>query len=268
MWDEARLEAQKQWNETACGELPGDKSTIEYFKQVERDRYSLQPWMMDYFGFERFGGKKVLEIGVGQGTDLAQFAKSGAECYGVDITDNHLALTQRNFMLRGKRVQLWKADATRLPFENNYFDCVYSFGVLHHVPESEHVFSEVYRVLKPDGHFMIAVYYKWSAFHIFWKLLANGLRNGWLFSKGYAGLLATVEKGADGVRIKPYVRLYSKRGIRDALAMFTVDDISVHQLTPDHFWPSFVAHRMTRYVDRLEPYLGWYVACKARRRTI
>ena len=127
----AREQAKSQWNATACGELSGEKNSVEYFLRVEEDRYSQQDWVHDYFNYREFYGKRVLEIGVGQGTDLMQFAKAGAECFGVDITDNHLAITKRNFALRGKEADLRKADATQLPFPDGYFDCVYSFGVLH-----------------------------------------------------------------------------------------------------------------------------------------
>lgn len=73
--------------------------------------------------------------------------------------------------------------------------------MLHHIPEIDKVITENQRVLKPGGRLMIALYYKCSAFHLFWKILANGLRNGWLFTKGYAGLLATIESDADGVKL-------------------------------------------------------------------
>jgi ubiquinone/menaquinone biosynthesis C-methylase UbiE len=265
MQNNARVEAQKQWNARACGELEGDKDSAEYFLQVEQDRYGPQAWARDYFRYDGFSGKKVLEVGVGQGTDLMQFASGGAQCYGVDITDNHLTLTQRNFELRGKKVDLRKADATQLPFRDGFFDCVYSFGVMHHIPEIEKVIAEARRVLKPGGILMIALYHKWSAFHIFWKLLAHGLRHGWLFSKGYDGLLATIEEGADGVRIKPYVKLYSKREVRALMTRFSIEDISVHQLEPGHFWPALLARGAQGWVPCLESRLGWYVTCRARR---
>lgn len=265
MQNHARFEAQKLWNTLACGELDGDKENAKYFDQVEKDRYHQNAWALKYFGYHRFSTKKVLEIGVGQGTDLMQFAKAGAVCYGVDITDNHLTLTHKNFELRGKHVKLNKADATQLPFSDNYFDCVYSFGVLHHIPEIEIAISEAHRVLKPGGELMIAVYNKWSAFHIFCKLIANGLRNGWLFSKGYQGLLATIEKGADGVHIKPYVKLFSKNDLRNLMVDFSIEDISAHLLEPGHFWPAQLAKYVRRWVPMLEPYLGWYVTCVARK---
>lgn len=219
MQKNARIEAQKQWDARACGELPGDKQSVDYFDAVARDRYQQQPWMHDCFKYERFAGQQVLEIGIGQGTDMMQFAQAGALCHGVDITQNHLKLTALNATLRGYEVNLHEVDATKLPFADGSIDCVYSFGVLHHIPEIDQVIKEIHRVLKPGGRVMIGLYYKWSAFHLFWKILANGIRNGWLFTKGYRGLLATIELGADGVNIKPYVRLFSKSEVRNMMKL-------------------------------------------------
>lgn len=255
----ARTHAQKQWNAIACGELPGDKGSLAYYESVERDRYAQQGWMHEYFRFDRFAGQHVLEIGIGQGTDMMQFARAGALCHGVDITANHLTLTAEHARLRGIEVDLHEADATRLPFPDNSLDCVYSFGVLHHIPEIDQVVGEIRRVLKPGGRVMIALYHKWSAFHLFSKLLANGLRNGWLFTKGYDGLLATIEKGADGVTTKPYVRLFSRGDMRRLMQNFVQEDLSVHQLHADHFWPSVVARAVRPWVPQLDSRLGWYV---------
>lgn len=133
--------------------------------------------------------------------------------------------------------ELYDADATDLPFKDGYFDCVYSFGVLHHIPEIETCVSEIHRVLKPGGMFLFGLYHKWSAFHIFCKLIANGVWCGDLFRLGYGGMLATIESGADGKNIKPYVKLCSIREIRKLLAGFSVSDVSIHRLHADHFYP-------------------------------
>jgi ubiquinone/menaquinone biosynthesis C-methylase UbiE len=257
---DARAGAQKQWNARACGELPGDKQSVGYFDAVARDRYAQQPWMHDYFRFERFAGQHVLEIGIGQGTDMMQFAQAGAICHGVDITENHLKLTARNATLRGIEVDLREADATRLPFEDNSMDCVYSFGVLHHIPEISQVMREIHRVLKPGGKVMIALYHKWSAFHLFCILLGHGLLYGWLFTKGYAGVLATIEKGADGVHVKPYVRLFSKTEVRELMGAFQQEDLSVHQLHGTHFGMAFLGRVLNGRLRWIEPRMGWYVA--------
>src|SRR5262249_54413797 len=159
---------------------------------------------------------------------------------------------KRNFALRGERVGLVMADGVRLPFPDGYFDCVYSFGALHHVPDIENVLNEARRVLRPgSGILMGAVYYRWSAFHLFSKIIGDGLGRGWLFTKGYRGLLATVESGADGVTVKPYVKLYGKHRVRRLLRGLQVEDVSVHQLCPEHFWFPTLANAMAPFAAQL-----------------
>jgi ubiquinone/menaquinone biosynthesis C-methylase UbiE len=260
----ARLGAQATWNNLACGEKERDKNRVEYFETVAQTRYREHPWMREYYAYDTFGERNILEIGVGQGIDLVSFAKAGAHCCGVDITDKHLELTQRNFALRGLAVRLYKADATKLPFPDNSFDCVYSMGVIHHVPEAHLVIQEVRRVLVPGGLFLVAVYHKRSAFHILEKVFANGLRNGWLFQKGYNGLLATIEGGADGVNIKPYVKLYSRSSLRKLLSGFHIDDLSIHQLDASHLWPPVLRNMARNKISALESTVGRYLTSKAR----
>lgn len=268
---EAREEAQKQWNALACGELEGDKETLEYFLRVEADRYWQQPWCHEYFGYEGFKGKNVLEIGVGQGTDLAQFGKGGAVCHAIDITENHLNLARRNFSLRGLVADIRRADATRIPYPDNHFDVVYSFGVLHHAPELDEIMSEVYRVLRPGGLVMIALYHRWSAFTMCRLVLFDAILRGQIFRLGWDGIKATIEKGADGKKIKPYVRLYTKASTRKALKHFKVEDLSIHQFCVDHFFPvkkllpAALARRLSMRPVPLESVFGWYVAAKGRK---
>jgi SAM-dependent methyltransferase len=259
----ARQQAMAQWNRTPCGQLEGDKHTLDYFLAVEQSRYLQQPWQHRYFRFADWNGKSVLEIGVGHGTDLIQFAKGGARCHGVDITESHLQLTERNFALRGFDVDLRRTDATVLPFEDNSIDCVYSFGVIHHIPDAPAVIREIRRVLRPGGTLLIALYYKWSAFSLFNKFLRDGLVRGWLFSKGYQGLLATIEQGADGVNIKPYVALYDVGDTRQLLRDFRIEDCSIHQLVPNHFGLPFFGATPGPVSRLLEHRLGWYVAARA-----
>src|SRR4051812_7640823 len=112
---QARDGARAQWNANPCGAVTSDEYDAAFFERVETERYRQQYWQRDFFDFTSFGGGKVLEIGVGLGTDLKQFARNGARCYGADITDNHLSLAARNFALEGFPLSLERADATALP---------------------------------------------------------------------------------------------------------------------------------------------------------
>lgn len=254
----AREEAQKQWNANPCGALPTEEYDLEFFRRVEADRYRQQYWQRGFFDYSSFSGRKVLEIGTGLGTDLKQFARHGAECYGVDITDRHLELTRLNLAAEGLPVQLVKADATALPFDDESFDCVHSFGVLHHIPDVEDVLREIRRVLKPGGVLQCAVYNLYSFQTGF--LFLHAAVKGKLFRLGVNGVLGTIERGADGIATKPFVRLYSKRRWRRTVAAagFRTEKVAIRQLHDDTL-------RLVNWLRPLEGLLGWYVCGKFKK---
>lgn len=255
---QGRLQAVRQWSANPCG-AEGDPVALSDFLRIERVRYLDQYWMHDLFRYEDYADRKVLEVGCGLGTDLAQFALAGAETHGVDLTPRHLELAQRNFRVRGLTGRFSRQDAAALSFPDHTFDAVYSFGVLHHIPDVERCVAEIHRVLKPGGRFMVGLYYRWSAFHLFHKLLYEGVARGGLLRLGYQGLLATIENGADGRLIKPYVRLYSRGEMDRLLDAFPVRETHVRQLHCGHF-PNVMGYLVPcRLINRLHRRLGWYV---------
>ncbi len=255
--------AQKQWNTTPCGEVDGDKASLEYFLSVERNRYEdYAPWMRDQYRYDEYQGQKVLEIGFGQGTDLCQFAKAGADCYGVDITENHYNLARENLGQRGLTAQLFLEDASELHFESESFDAVYSFGVLHHTPDTIRCISEAFRVLKPGGELILTFYHKHSVYHWFAIMFLSGILHGRLRKLGHDGLLSTIEEGADGIEIKPLVKVYSRRDMRTILADFSEVSLDIRHLDHTHF-SSFGRFIPNWLLKALERQLGWYVIAKA-----
>ncbi len=58
--------------------------------------------------------------------------------------------------------ELSLGDAEAFPFEDNSFDIIYSWGVLHHTPDTRRAIEEVYRVLRPGGIARIMVYNRYS----------------------------------------------------------------------------------------------------------
>ncbi len=107
----------------------------EYFDAMEEYRYQGQPDIWGLTQFTRYHGKRVLEIGVGSGTDFIQWVRAGAEAYGVDLTEAAIETTRAHLKAYGlKCAVLRTADAEALPFDDNFFDLVYSWGVLHHTP--------------------------------------------------------------------------------------------------------------------------------------
>src|SRR6266478_6116636 len=131
------------WNERPCNirHSTAPVGTKEYFDQVEARKYFVEYHIPGFAEFERWRGKKVLEIGCGIGTDTINFARHGARVTAVDLTEKSLAVARQRVKVSGfeDAVQFYQADAEQLsdyvPVEK--YDLVYSFGVIHHTPHPE-----------------------------------------------------------------------------------------------------------------------------------
>jgi len=162
------MEASKQsvyefWNEASCGEKAGLAApTFESYQAHSAWRYSLEPRILEFVPFQAYAGKKVLEIGVGLGSDHQKFAEAGAVLTGIDLTERAVDHTRRRLDLFGLKSDLRVADCENLPFADDQFDLVYSWGVLHHTSDTARGVDEVYRVLKPGGNARIMIYHRYS----------------------------------------------------------------------------------------------------------
>lgn len=241
----------KPWDTIPCG--PVDVTL----------RYLQEPWLLDVLPFKSYSGKKVLEIGCGQGIDLLSFGINGAECHANETTEKHAVIASNRFIKQRIKLVLSKESATKMPWQNSEFDLVYSMGVFHHIPDSEKAFSEAFRVLKPGGVFICAVYRKWSAFFLFQKFFWEGIVHGKLYTIGYHTLLSTIERGG-GIN-GPYVELYTKEVLEKRLkdAGFRLETLRVTWLQPSHFGPFRAI--LGRLAGFLEGYLGWYLVAVAKK---
>lgn len=163
------------WDASPCGSTltEAKAGTPEFFAEVERSRYELEPFIERFAEFREAAGDRVLEIGVGLGTDLIQFARRGANVTGVDLAERSIELAKRRFELEGLEADLLVADAEQLPFADGSFDRVYSWGVLHHTPRTAVAVREAIRVLRPGGRLCVMLYGRrsWVAF-AFWARFA------------------------------------------------------------------------------------------------
>lgn len=152
------------WNAASCGEalLLAAEDRVSYDAQ-SAERYRLEPYISEFAGFNRVSAKHVLEVGVGLGADHQCFAEGGAVLSGVDLTERAVRHTKQRLQLAGLPTgDLRVAAAENLPFHEGSFDHVYSWGVIHHAPDTQQCAAEILRVLKPGGTFAVMIYNRYS----------------------------------------------------------------------------------------------------------
>ena len=176
-----KAQVRDHWETDACGTRYGEQSDrLEWFREITRRRYELEPYIPEFARFEQGGGKTVLEIGVGAGSDFLQWCRHSTHATGIDLTKVGVDLTRERLRLEGvdeERYTLCTADAEALPFGDSSFDIVYSWGVLHHTPDTVQAYREVLRVLKPGGHMRTMIYHvpSWTAAMLYF---IHGLARG------------------------------------------------------------------------------------------
>ncbi len=98
-----------------------------------------------YFKKEDGSEKKLLDIGSGKGNHLVGFSRNGIIIKGLDKRKECIEI------LSGFDIRECDLEKDHFPFEDNYFDFVFSKSILEHVYNTENIVKETYRVLKPGG---------------------------------------------------------------------------------------------------------------------
>ncbi|MCL5038019.1 MAG: class I SAM-dependent methyltransferase [Chloroflexi bacterium] len=263
--EEWKIETQKQWGNDPCcavyaeGEEPG---TVPFYDRVRKFRYTdYAPWMHEAIGFDRYNGKKLLEIGCGMGIDLMEFAKGGAAVTGIDLTREPLEIAGKGFESHSLKGEFHRMDSEKLEFPDGSFDVVYSFGVLHHTPNTQKAIDEVHRVLKPGGEAIVMLYYK-NSIHYWWaQMFIHGVLRLKLFRMSPDELLSSnVEVSHSGA--KPLVKVYNKKQARELFKNFSSTSLEVYQLQRYEI-PLISSLLSDAQVESLSRKFGWFLLIKA-----
>ena len=93
----------------------------------------------------------VLDIGCGTGNFLLELNGLSKQLVGLDISAGMLAQAKSKI----RNTMLIRGDVLVMPFCEEAFGAAYCIQVLHHIPDKNRFMSEVYRVLKREGRFVI-----------------------------------------------------------------------------------------------------------------
>jgi ubiquinone/menaquinone biosynthesis C-methylase UbiE len=211
--DGAKQAVKEHWEAEPCGTglTSAEYGSREFYAELERHRYEVEPFIRPFAEFERWRDKDVLEVGVGAGTDFVQFARAGARLHGVDLTQASIDLVGQRLALDGYDANIRVADAERLPFDDGSFDLVYSWGVLHHTPDTEAAIAEVRRVLRDGGEARIMLYARHS-----WVALALWARYALLVGRPWRSLSDVVANHMES----PGTKAYTDNELRSIFAGF------------------------------------------------
>lgn len=247
------------WNQRPCNlrHSTAPVGTREYFDQVEARKYMVEPHIPLFSEFDKWRGKKVLEIGCGLGTAAVSFARAGADYAAIELSEGSLKLARQRFKVFDLKGRFYSGDAEELsrvvPVES--YDLVYSFGVIHHSPHPEKIVTETRKYLGPQSEFRLMLYAKDS-----WKNIM-------------------INAGSDQPEAQsgcPIAYTYTHDEVRQLLK-----DFEVLEIRQDHIFP-YVVEKYVRYEYEFQPWfkampremfralekaLGWHTLIRCRLKT-
>jgi 2-polyprenyl-3-methyl-5-hydroxy-6-metoxy-1,4-benzoquinol methylase len=264
---------QKYWDTRPCNirHSTSPIGTRQYFEEVEVRKHTVEPHIPRFAEFDRWKGKRVLEIGCGIGTATICFARAGASVTAVDLSPKSLELAKQRAEVFGlsHRIEFYQADAEKLSdvVPPAPYDLIYSFGVIHHTPHPERVIDQIRtHFVKPESILKLMVYHRYS-WKVFWILATYGRCQFWKLDE----LIARHSEAQTGC---PITYSYGSNDLARLLApAFKVNDLFVDHIFPYRI-PDYVQHRFVKewyfrclplaLFRRLEKKLGWHLCATAR----
>jgi ubiquinone/menaquinone biosynthesis C-methylase UbiE len=245
------VDVQRYWDSRPCNirHSPKPVGSREYFDEVEARKYLVEPHIPAFAEFERWHGKRVLEVGCGIGTDSINFARAGADLTAVELSSESLRIAAQRADVMGvaDRIRFVQANAEELTatLADEPYDLVYSFGVIHHTPRPDRALAEMRALAAPGGTLKLMVYHRHS-----WKVLSIVAMQGHGRFWETDELVAAHSEAQTGC---PVTFTYTRREARELVEH---SGFRVHELRVDHVFPYRVRDYVQyRYVK--EPYFRW-----------
>ncbi len=261
------------WDRRPCNIKHSAKEigTKEYFDEVEKRKYFVEPHIPTFAQFQKWKDKKVLEIGCGIGTDAVNFARNGAKLTVVELSEKSLEICKKRFEIYGLSARFYCANAEQLTsfVPPEPYDLIYSFGVIHHTPNPRKVFEEIKKYCHPNTQLQIMLYAKYS-FKVLWIILKYGKGAFWKYKE----LVKRYSEAQEGC---PVTYCYSFKEVKKLMG-----DFEIIEIRKDHIFPYIIEKYknyeyewvwyfkwMPRWLFRwLEKIAGWHILIVAKPKTV
>ena len=258
-YGEAALRVVSGEGNACCGSSPSsccsgaDPITSDLYDQLQKDELP-ETAVLASLGCgnptalaELKPGEVVLDLGSGGGIDVLLSAKRvapGGKAYGLDMTDEMLALARDNQKKAGvQNVEFLKGEIENIPLPDNSVDVIISNCVINLSGDKDRVLREAFRVLKPGGRFAVSDVVTRGAIPDAVResvLLWVGCVAGALEENEYRSKLAAA--GFTGIGIEP-ARIYQPEEALSFLAGKGIDAEKIAPLIKGKFMSAFVRAR-------------------------
>jgi ubiquinone/menaquinone biosynthesis C-methylase UbiE len=264
-----KAEVRRFWEAASCGEVYAEGGTAkEKLRRQAAERSRLEPYIRDFARFGEGADKDVLEIGIGMGADHLEWARSRPHhLAGMDLTPRAVTWTAQRLDAYGFKSDLREGDAENLPFPDCSFDIVYSWGVLHHSPDTPRAFLEAHRVLRPGGTLRVMIYHRpsivgallWARYGLAAGHPSRSLR------EIYAHHLES--PGTKGYTVSEARRLVALFALCDVRCAVSFADLLLGEVGQQHASPGFTLAKRVwpRPLIRRMPMLGLLLLIEARK---
>lgn len=230
----------------------------EFFYQVDQRWFKFEHYLPGLIAEVAGPGKRALEVGCGLGSASREFARRGSRTVSMDLSFSNVQKTRLGYQAYGLQGFCVNGDAENLPFKDGVFDVVYSYGVLHHTPDTAGAIRELYRVLA-DGGKSVVMLYKKGASYLYVRL--SGLLTGDAWKMSGEELIS---KRYDQT---PLSKMYSRREARQLFRDFSDIRFQVVQYGGVRENPKLIwYYKLITAFPFVENLLGSFLFIKASKR--
>jgi ubiquinone/menaquinone biosynthesis C-methylase UbiE len=207
--------------------IPYKEFSKEFYLEIDRRFFAsvglFAPWKSVPFDFlidfDALNSKDVLEIGVGNGSHAQLLAARSKSFTGIDLTHFAVKSTSERMRCFQLNARILRMDAEQMEFDDNSFDFIWTWGVIHHSSNTRKILEEMHRVLKPQGEAVVMVYHRGLWNYYFAGALLSIAERGIL--KGRT-LHYAIQQFTDGAMARYYSISEWKHLVADLFALRSV----------------------------------------------